>query len=163
MLIEDAEKQREETDFAAIDTIFKLESNIDDSTGEALGYAMERLFEAGARDVHYIPVYMKKNRPGWLLSVICSEEDIPRMEEIIFRETTTIGIRRQEMARTVQSREQKTVLTEYGEAQVKVCRTGDQVRCYPEYESVAKICREHDLPYYDVFRMVQESARKKEK
>lgn len=158
MLIEETEQRLAKDNLNEADTIFKLESNIDDSTGEALGYAMELLFEAGARDVHYIPVYMKKNRPGWLLSVICSEEDIPRMEEIIFRETTTIGIRRQEMARTVQSREQKTVLTEYGEAQVKVCRTRDQVRCYPEYECVAKICREHGLPYYDVFQAILQAA-----
>lgn len=141
-------------------TIFKLESNIDDCSGEALGYTMERLFEAGARDVHYMPVYMKKNRPGWQLNVICTKKDISKMEEIIFRETTTIGIRRQEMERTVQSREQKTVLTAYGEALVKVCRTRDQVRYYPEYESVAKICREHGLAYQDVFQMVLESARK---
>ena len=122
---------------------------------------MERLFEAGARDVHYMPVYMKKNRPGWQLNVICTKKDISKMEEIIFRETTTIGIRRQEMERTVQSREQKTVLTAYGEALVKVCRTRDQVRYYPEYESVAKICREHGLAYQDVFQMVLESARQR--
>lgn len=89
------------------DTIYKLESNIDDCSGEALGYVMEELLNAGARDVHYIPVYMKKNRPAWMLNVICSKEDIEKLESIIFRETTTIGIRRVEMERTVLKREIK--------------------------------------------------------
>ena len=86
------------------DYIYKLESNIDDCTGEALGYVLEQLFEAGARDVHYSPVYMKKNRPAYQLNVICSEEMLTKMEEIIFRETTTIGIRRMKMERTVLKR-----------------------------------------------------------
>lgn len=77
--------------------IYKLETNIDDCGGEILGFVMERLFEAGARDVHYIPVYMKKNRPAYLLNVICSEADIETLEQIIFEETTTIGIRRIQM------------------------------------------------------------------
>ena len=75
------------------DEICRLETNIDDCTGEMLGYVMERLFEAGARDVHYTPVFMKKNRPAWQLNVICDPKDRERMEEIIFAETTTIGIR----------------------------------------------------------------------
>ena len=89
MLIETEEKQE--------DKICKLEANIDDSTGEQLGYVLGALMEAGARDVHYTPVYMKKNRPGWQLNVICMEEDREKLENIIFRETTTIGIRRQKM------------------------------------------------------------------
>lgn len=79
------------SEYAAQDVIYKLESNIDDTTGEALGYVMERLLAAGARDVQYSPVYMKKNRPAYLLTVLCLEEDIPALEEIIFAETTTIG------------------------------------------------------------------------
>lgn len=92
----------------AADFVYKLESNIDDCTGEALGYVMDRLFEAGARDVNYIPVYMKKNRPAYQLNVLCSEETVPRIEEIIFKETTTIGIRRVRMERTVMRREIRT-------------------------------------------------------
>ena len=148
------------------DSIYKLESNIDDCTGESLGYAMERLLEAGARDVHYTPVYMKKNRPAYQLDVICSEETVSEMEEIIFRETTTIGIRRARLERAVMRREILTVETSLGTAKVKVCRPGvshagaldGQIRVYPEYESVADICRDKRLPYQEVWRQVQMEA-----
>lgn len=133
------------------DVVYKLETNMDDCTGEALGYVMERLLEAGARDVHYIPVYMKKNRPAWQLNVICDQGDIPEMERIIFSETTTIGIRRVEMERSILSRRQMQVNTDYGEAVVKVCDGPGGKRYYPEYESVARICREYGLPYRTVF------------
>lgn len=135
--------------------IYKLESNIDDSSGEALGYAMERLFEAGARDVHYHPVYMKKNRPGWQLNVICDACDVEKLEHIIFRETTTIGIRRIKLERSVLAREEATVDTPYGPARVKLCVLPDGGRrCYPEYESVAAICRRHGKSYNEVYQMV---------
>lgn len=107
---------RETENASAGDYIYKLESNIDDCTGEALGYVMERLMKAGARDVHYTPVFMKKNRPAYQLNVICKEEDIEKLEGIIFRETTTIGIRRQKMERSVLKRQVKTVKTSLGEA-----------------------------------------------
>lgn len=141
------------------DTIYKLESNIDDCSGEALGYVMEELLKAGARDVHYIPVYMKKNRPAWMLNVICLKEDIEKLESIIFKETTTIGIRRVEMERTVLKRKMKKVQTVYGEALVKVCMTEGQARYYPEYESVVKICREKGLPYPEVYGKIMEQCR----
>ncbi|XCP85953.1 nickel pincer cofactor biosynthesis protein LarC [Roseburia hominis] len=154
MLIESQEKKEDK----APETIWKLESNIDDCTGEALGYVMEQLFAAGARDVHYMPVYMKKNRPGWQLNVICSKEKIEALEQIIFRETTTIGIRRQEMARTVMRREIREVETSCGRAQVKFCSCGDIVRYYPEYESVASIAKAQRKPYAEVYREVMEAA-----
>lgn len=135
----------------ASDVIYKLETNMDDCTGEALGYVMERLLEAGARDVHYMPVYMKKNRPAWQLNVLCDRADIPEMERIIFSETTTIGIRRVEMERSVLSRRPMRIETDFGEAVVKVCDGPGGKRYYPEYESVARICREYGLPYRAVF------------
>lgn len=139
--------------------IVKLETNIDDTTGEVLGYVMERLLAAGARDVHYIPVYMKKNRPAWQLNVLCEEEQVSEMEQIIFEETTTIGIRRQRMERTVLKRENRSVQTEYGDAQVKICFCGNSRRCYPEYESVAKIAREQGLPFSVIYEMVKHAAK----
>ena len=138
------------------DTIWKLESNIDDSTGEQLGFVMEELLDAGARDVFYTPVYMKKNRPAWMLTVLTTKELIEKMEEIIFRDTTTIGIRRQKMERTVLSRKEETVSTAYGEAKVKVCEYKGMTKVYPEYESAAALAKENAIPIDRVFReMVQ--------
>lgn len=150
MLIEDGAEDK--------DLICKLETNIDDCSGESLGYAMERLMEAGARDVHYMPVYMKKNRPAYQLNVICTREDIGRMEEIIFKETTTIGIRRIPMERTILRREIRSVQTPLGEAQVKVCGYGGMERYFPEYNSVIALCREHDRNYQEVYQMVQRAC-----
>jgi uncharacterized protein (TIGR00299 family) protein len=144
------------------DSIYKLESNIDDCTGEALGFVMERLIEAGARDVHYIPVFMKKNRPAYQLNVICKEEDIRMLEQIIFEETTTIGIRRIEMERTVLKREIKNIQTSLGEAQVKVCKLEAGDRIYPEYSSVINLCKKHQISYQDVYNLIQNEYKEAE-
>lgn len=151
MLIEEEIKAEE-------DVIYKLETNIDDCSGEVLGYVMERLLEAGARDVHYMPVYMKKNRPAYQLNVICTKEKIRDLEKIIFEETTTIGIRRQRMERSVLQREVQTVMTEFGEAQVKVCTIGDKRYFYPEYESVRKICESQGKSYNEIYQMIQRAC-----
>lgn len=132
--------------------ICKLETNIDDCSGEVLGYVMDLLFEAGARDVHYMPVFMKKNRPGWQLNVICDESKREALEEIIFRETTTIGIRRIKFERSILSREIKTVDTPYGEALVKVCGTDKFSKCYPEYETIAKLAKAQGVSFNTVFQ-----------
>lgn len=132
------------------DVIYKLESNIDDCPGEALGYVMDRLFDAGARDVYYTPIYMKKNRPAYQINVICKEQDISGLEQIIFRETTTIGIRRVEMERTVLEREQRVDNTSLGMIEVKVC--GDRV--YPEYDALAAVCREQGIPFPEAYHRV---------
>lgn len=133
------------------DSILKLECNIDDCTGEALGYAMELLLENGARDVHYIPVYMKKNRPAYQLTVICRKEDREKLEAIIFRETTTIGIRYVEMVRTILPRRTEKRQTSYGEVAVKICEGEGEVRITPEYESIREVCRERGLPFQKVY------------
>lgn len=138
------------------DVICKLETNIDDSSGEMLGRVMELLFAAGARDVHYMPVLMKKNRPAWQLNVICKEEEREKLEQIIFRETTTIGIRRSLMERTVLKRQQAVVRTPLGEAKVKICQVGNEKRCYPEYDSVVRLSEESGMPYPEVYRMILE-------
>lgn len=142
------------------DVIYKLESNLDDCTPEALGYALECLMENGARDVHYFPVFMKKNRPAYQLNVLCKEADIPKLEQIIFSQTTTIGIRRQRMERTVLPRKLKTIQTAYGEVQIKACGLDGQVRIYPEYESIARICAQTGGSYPEMYRMVQEICAK---
>ncbi|MEG1979492.1 MAG: nickel pincer cofactor biosynthesis protein LarC [Victivallaceae bacterium] len=118
------------------DSSWVLESNIDDSSGEILGLAMERLFQGGALDVHYVPCFMKKNRPGWLLRVIAPEAKLDNLAQLIFSSTTTIGIRRFPAERYCMVRENILVDTEYGRISVKICRFGELLRCYPEYESV---------------------------
>lgn len=134
--------------------VFKLECNIDDCSGETLGYTMERLFAEGARDVHFTPIFMKKNRPAQMLTVICREEDIARMEDIMFRETTTIGIRRCPMERTVMDREVREVETPIGRVSVKVCRHRGIVKAYPEYESLVAVCKEKGIPYREAYEIV---------
>ena len=143
------------------DVIYKLESNIDDCSGEALGYVMDRLVEAGARDVHYMPVYMKKNRPAYQLNVICKKEQIPELENIIFAETTTIGIRRQRMERSVLPRRSVEIMTDLGGAAVKECRLpkDGEVRYYPEYDSVAKLCRTSGKSYQEVYHLIAEQCK----
>ncbi len=136
------------------DEIVKLEANIDDSTGEQLAYCMECLREAGARDVSFLPVYMKKNRPAYELHVICALQDVTRLEQIIFRQTTTIGIRRCRMERTVMERETAQVQTAFGEVTVKRCRLGELQRVYPEYESIAKICRDTKQDFRNVYQAI---------
>jgi uncharacterized protein (TIGR00299 family) protein len=136
------------------DVIWKLESNIDDCSGETFGYVMDALMDAGARDVHYIPVFMKKNRPAYQLNVICTEDKIEELEQIMFQETTTIGIRRQKMERTILPRTIEEIQTKYGMAKVKVCTMKDQVKKYPEYESVKEISKREHVSYQDVYQEI---------
>lgn len=140
------------------DEAMLLQTDIDDSTGEALGYVMEQLMAAGAKDVHYSPVYMKKNRPAWELSVLCAPEEAAAMEAIIFRETTTIGIRELPVRRAVLPRREITVATPCGEAQVKCCTIGDTVRYYPEYESVKTLAQAAGRPFSEVWQLVRSAA-----
>lgn len=133
------------------DTVVKLECNVDDCTGEVLGYTSERLFEAGARDVSFTPLLMKKGRPGWLMTVICTEDTRGRLESIIFSETTTIGIRRCEMERSVLRRDVVNVRTEYGDVPVKVSAGGGSERVHPEFEDVARIARGKGVPFREVY------------
>lgn len=140
------------------DRIYRLETDIDDCTGETLGLTMDKLFAAGAREVHYTPVYMKKNRPAYELIVICTEEKIRKMEEVIFRETTTIGVRRIPMERTVLKRRQQNIQTPFGEAEAKICTLPDgREVCYPEYESVQSLAAEAGLGFQEMYRQIQNS------
>ena len=143
---------------AGSNEICKLETNIDDCTGETLGYVMERLFEAGARDVHYTPVFMKKNRPAWQLNVICDPKDRESMEKIIFAETTTIGIRRVNMQRTVLERECVRISTPLGEADVKLCRSAGTEKCYPEYDSVRALAQKSGRSFQEVYELVRQAG-----
>ena len=134
--------------------IYKLESNIDDCSGEALGYIVEKLLSEGARDVHFIPVFMKKNRPAYQLNVICREEDIEKFEQIIFEETTTIGIRKQKMEMTMLKTELKIIDTSLGKAQVKICDLKNEKRIYPEYNSIVEICKKSGKSYQEIYQFI---------
>ena len=143
-------------------TMWVLETNLDDCTGEMLGLAMEMLLDAGATDVWYTPIHMKKNRPAYMLSVLCRESSIEAMEEIILTQTTTIGIRRYPTERTILERSEIQVETSYGPADVKVCAYKGRTFFYPEYESIRRICREQGVDFqtaYHQARMKAEESR----
>ena len=142
---------------AAPETIQVIECNIDDSTGEMLGHAMEQLLKAGARDVHFLPCFMKKNRPAWLLRVIADAAKVPCFEEILFRCTTTIGLRKYPVERTVMEREPVEVKLPFGTVRAKRCSFGGIVRSYPEYESVKLAAEAAGLPFLEVWRAAEKA------
>ncbi|WP_286080724.1 nickel pincer cofactor biosynthesis protein LarC [Parablautia intestinalis] len=149
-------------DLKRADCIYKLETNIDDCTGESLGHTMDKLMAAGARDVHFIPVFMKKSRPAYELAVICDEERIKELELIIFQETTTIGIRRVRMERTLLPRKKDVVTLPEGELKVKRCVLPDgQERCYPEYESMVALAEKSGKTFWQImnaFKQTKENS-----
>ena len=146
-----------ETDAPA--RIVKLECDIDDASPEILAYAAERLREAGAREVHWLPIFCKKGRPAYQLQVIVEPADVSTMEQIVLSETTTIGIRRQQMERTCLPRAIETVETPWGEVAVKtVCLSDGTQRTTPEYEACARIAREEGIALQTVMDTVREAA-----
>jgi len=133
------------------DQVVVLEAAIDDSTGEAIGYAVERLFEAGALDVYCVPIYMKKSRPGVLLTVIGTPSAADRLEAMVFSETTTFGVRRTSAGRSKLTREHQTVQTPLGAIRVKTGRRGDRVvTASPEFEDCRRVAVERGLSIRDV-------------
>jgi len=139
------------------DEVSLLETNIDDTTGETLGYTMGRLMEAGALDVFFTPIFMKKNRPATILSVICSSGDIEKLSFLILKETSTIGIRVSNIKRITLSREIRTVQTELGAVRVKSVVVAGLERIQPEYEDCAKIAKEKNLSLNEVYEIVKRS------
>lgn len=135
--------------------LWKLETEVDDCTGEALGHVLDMLFEAGAREAHFVPVFMKKGRPGYQVEVICDEERIAPIERLLFEETTTIGIRRYALKRTALEREEGELASAYGPVRAKrVILPNGESRTYAEYESVAALARERGVSYQDVVRAI---------
>lgn len=128
-----------------------MSTNIDDCNGEVLGYTMELLMENGARDVFYTPIYMKKNRPAYLLTVICMKEDIKKLEKIIFMQTTTIGIRYRYEDRDILMRENIIVDTKYGPLKAKRVTYDDGSFIYPEYESARKLAKDNNVPLKEIY------------
>lgn len=136
--------------------VVKLESDLDDCTGEALGRAIELLMAAGARDAHAVPVVMKKGRPGYQLEVVCDESNEAQLRDIIFATTTTIGIRSVKMRRYPLRRRPGEVVTAYGPVAVKrVVTPGGIVRTYPEYASVVEASERTGASFQEVFRAAE--------
>ena len=138
---------------ADADVVAEISCNLDDMTGEAIGFATEALMEAGALDVYLTSIQMKKGRPGIMLSCICRVEDEQRMAELMLRHTTTLGVRSQRMKRRVLPRQKDSVQTIYGKIGVK-CSGG---RCKAEYDDAARAARAQGVPLLDVLRAVDKA------
>ncbi len=146
------------TDSLEIDEILLMECNLDDMTGERLGYVMERLLSEGARDVWFTPIQMKKNRPAVTLSVLADQARYDALSSTIFAETSTIGIRTQRLMRRKLKRETRTVRTHFGEIRVKVSRLGRTERIAPEYEDCREAALREGVPLAQVYDEVMRST-----
>jgi pyridinium-3,5-bisthiocarboxylic acid mononucleotide nickel chelatase len=154
MLGEAAESQ----EFGALDRVCQLETALDDASGEIVGYCIERLRQSGALEVYTTAIGMKKDRPGVLLSVLCRPADAAKMEEILFRETPTLGIRRATVARRVLKREPHAVETPWGTIAGKIGRLPDGVpRFAPEYESCRAAAEKHRRPLHEIYETAQKA------
>ena len=130
-----------------------METNIDDSTGEILGYTLEKLLKSGALDVFYTPIFMKKNRPAYRLTVACRKKDMENLQNIIFRETTTIGIRYRFEDRIELKREFFEIDTKYGKIKAKKVFNNGEVYIYPEYENLKEISEKNNVPLKELYKM----------
>ncbi|WP_214628321.1 nickel pincer cofactor biosynthesis protein LarC [Paenibacillus agaridevorans] len=147
-----------EENAAQSERITVLETQVDDTTGERLGYTMEKLFGAGALDVYYTPVFMKKNRPGVLLTVLCHARDKAACEDILLRETSTFGVRSYEADRRILDRSWVEAETRYGMIKVKQAHDGERlVKSSPEYEDAAKAARKYGVSLEEVYQEVFQS------
>ena len=146
------------TDKSTAEMITVLEANLDDLNPQVFGYVMDRLLEEGALDVFGVPVQMKKNRPGMLLTVLCHPKDASKLEQIIFAETTTLGVRQRHENRQTLARKWISVTTQWGDVRLKVASMNGTVTNYaPEYEDCRRIAAEHKVPLKNV---MQEAMRK---
>ncbi len=142
------------------DSVVKLETNLDDITGEEIGFAIEQLWQAGALDVFSVAIQMKKNRPGTLLSVIASPEDTQRLEQLLFQHTRTLGIRKSTHDRSILVRREVQVDTPWGTVVCKEVIYPDGTRgLSPEYEDCRKIAIEHGLKLADIVRTVEKAGK----
>ena len=151
-----------EIDFAKreldLEPIWKIETNLDDCTGEVIAYTFNQLFEAGAQDVYTTPIYMKKNRPATMLTVLCRESLISKMEDVLFTHTTTIGVRKYPVERTILPRQIRTIDTPWGKAKIKYATWKNHIYAYPENDDVAAIATKQNLSYPEVYAVVKTLA-----
>jgi hypothetical protein len=141
---------------AETDWVTVIESHIDNMTGEVLGGFMERLFSVGALDVSYTPIQMKKNRPAILLTILCLPEIGEQLASLVLQETTTLGVRIQQVRRFKAQRYQETIATSLGPILVKVKRLGSRIiSAAPEYEECQRLAHEHGIPLMDVYEIAR--------
>jgi len=145
----------ETAETTATDKPLLIETNLDDLSPQVLGFVMERAFELGALDAWFTPIQMKKNRPAVLLSILCEKEKRDRLVELLYTETSTLGVRTREIERECLDREVVTVETKFGPVDVKIGKfNGKIVNVMPEYEPVRQLARKHNVP----FRLVSDAA-----
>lgn len=139
---------------SCLETLVVLETQIDDLNPQAIGYTFDTLFAAGAVDVFTQAIGMKKSRPGILLTVLCHLGDLAACETVLFRETSTLGIRRSQQQRRILERQIQAIDTDYGTVRVKIARQGNTtVNVQPEYEDCAQLARQHHLPWREIQRI----------
>ena len=135
------------------ESIVVMETNVDDCSGEVLAYTSEKLFENGALDVFYTPIFMKKGRPAYRLSVACRKENMFVLQNIMFKETTTIGIRYRFENRTELGRENIEIDTKYGKIKAKKVTNNGETYVYPEYESLKEIAQKNDITLKELYKL----------
>lgn len=134
-----------------------LETNLDDVSGEVLGYTAERLMNKGAKDICFIPIIAKKGRPGFILQVICEKKDSKKLVSVIMEETGTLGVRETVFKKHTAEREIREVETKFGRMRVKVSKTPKFPRLKPEYEDVKRIALKLNKSYREIYDEVMRS------
>ena len=150
--------QTESDGRARLDSVAQIETHLDDATPEELGFAMERLLDAGALDVAFAPLQMKKNRPGVLLRVLARPNDGQRLAELVLEHTSALGARVQVIERLVADRGERVVETPWGEVRVKLKHLADRVLAAPEYEDCARLARSAGVPLAAVYAAARQAA-----
>lgn len=143
------------------DEMWVVETNIDNMSGEILGYTMDKLFEAGAADVYFTPIQMKKGRPGIIISVIVSELHISSVEMVLFNQTTTFGIRKYKVVRKILTREFKELDTQLGKIKFKIGKFNNDIKSLsPEYEDCKRIAEEKGIPLKQIYHIISKDLEK---
>ena len=142
------------------ENLMLLETNIDDQNPEIYDYVMARLFDAGALDVFLIPIQMKKNRPATMIQVLCTPDKSHNFEQILFTETSTLGVRKQMVTRNCLPRKFQTIKTEFGDVQIKIAALENgQIKRTPEYEDCKKLAEQNQVPLKEVYFAAEQASR----
>ena len=151
----------EETSDASEESLWVVETNVDDCSGEQLGFLEEKLLGVGARDVWYSPIYMKKCRPAYMLQVLCDEDMLNTVQTLLFDESTTIGVRYYPVERRVLKRRMERMETSVGTLRFKICSRPGGEAAYPEYDDVRIACLDTGKSYQEVYETARREAQQK--